>query len=538
MPVKLTLSFWAPLLLCWGCRGYLRVCYYTNWSQFHPGPSRFLPGHVDPTLCTHIVFAFAEVRGTGIETTEFNDAQMYRRLAALKDGHPKLKVLLSVGGWRAGGAQFSALVASEDTMIDFVNNVIAFLRRYNLDGLDVDWEYPGDLQRGSEPADRMRYTRLLQLMRAGFGEEAEETGRDRLLLTAAVAAEIALARQYYQIPQIARSVDFINVMAYDFHGQWDLTNGARHHAALYPDTHAAVQGWLREGFPSEKLVLGTAAFARTFTLTARPTGTGVGQPAINVGLPSNFSDTEGLLTYQEICELLQTGGWQRVWLPEQQAPVAYGNLTGGQWGWAGYDDVESITAKANYIRENHLAGAMLWTMGHDDFNDHCGYGPWPLLTTIKNLLPEDNTTYPPESPPTFATLGPQTTSTISPPNPFGNNSTRWLPPLPRPTGEAESPEGRGKSPGRTTVLPGVYTPLPATPDLGSGYRQCNISDTFGPSLRCTSHHGKTGSRTKFYLYCFNGFFAIECSCLPGFFYNRCLQACDADSNFLACPFRY
>jgi hypothetical protein len=64
--------------------------------------------------------------------------------------------------------------------------------------------------------------------------------------------------------------------------------------------HTAVQGWLREGFPKEKLVLGIAAFARTFTMVAQPTGTGVGQPVLNIGVPGNFSDTEGLLTYQEV----------------------------------------------------------------------------------------------------------------------------------------------------------------------------------------------------------------------------------------------
>ena len=61
-----------------------------------------------------------------------------------------------------------------------------------------------------------------------------------------------------------------------------------------------MQGWLQEGFPPEKLVLGTAGFARTFTLASRPRGTGVGQAVITVGVPGNFSDTEGLLTYQEV----------------------------------------------------------------------------------------------------------------------------------------------------------------------------------------------------------------------------------------------
>ncbi|KAK7112967.1 hypothetical protein V1264_012337 [Littorina saxatilis] len=223
------------LLLAEGCVGYIRVCYYTNWSQFRPSPTPFTPEDIDPSLCSHIIFAFGDLQGTRIETTEFNDEELYKRLVELKKSNPKLRVMLSVGGWLAGGRQFSSLVTSDDSMLEFVNNAIAYLRRFNLDGLDVDWEYPGDTQRDSEAADRIRFTRLLQLLRSGFEEEAEQTGNDRLLLSSAVIAEIDLSRQYYQIPQISRSVDFINLMAYDFHGQWDLGNGARHHSALYPE---------------------------------------------------------------------------------------------------------------------------------------------------------------------------------------------------------------------------------------------------------------------------------------------------------------
>ncbi|PVD38778.1 hypothetical protein C0Q70_01401 [Pomacea canaliculata] len=153
------------------------------------------------------------------------------------------------------------------------------------------------------------------------------------------------ARVYLRLTCVDRWVDYANLMAYDFHGQWDLASGARHHAALFPEVHDSVQGWLQEGFPAEKLVLGTAAFARTFSLATRPRGTGVGQRAVSIGVPGNFSDTEGLLTYQEICHLLKSGQWQRVWLEEQQAPVAFGNVSGGRWVWAGYDDQESLMAK-------------------------------------------------------------------------------------------------------------------------------------------------------------------------------------------------
>ncbi|XP_025112466.1 LOW QUALITY PROTEIN: chitinase-3-like protein 1 [Pomacea canaliculata] len=373
----------------------------------------------------------------------------------------------------------------------------------------------------------------------GLRRRLKQTGGPRLLLTAAVYGEVEPSRTYYQIPHIARWVDYANLMAYDFHGQWDLASGARHHAALFPEVHDSVQGWLQEGFPAEKLVLGTAAFARTFSLATRPRGTGVGQRAVSIGVPGNFSDTEGLLTYQEICHLLKSGQWQRVWLEEQQAPVAFGNVSGGRWVWAGYDDQESLMAKTNYIRQNELAGVMLWSMTDDDFNNHCGDGAWPLMSVLQQQLPDNRS-------PSKTSHVTDTSSICLHHNHHDNHdclavtipydTTRWTAPD-RARADRTLPTEHTH---QTSEVVRPTTPAAAAvaPEGEDGYRQCRVSDTFGPALQCSSHHGKPGFRRKVYLYCFEGFFAVECSCLSGFFYNRCIRSCDTDNNFLACPFSY
>jgi len=80
---------------------------------------------------------------------------------ALKKSNPRLKVLLAVGGWRAGSAPFVAIVDSASTRRTFANNAAKFVRQHGFDGLDVDWEFPGS--RGSGPEHKALFTQLLKV---------------------------------------------------------------------------------------------------------------------------------------------------------------------------------------------------------------------------------------------------------------------------------------------------------------------------------------------------------------------------------------
>ena len=75
------------------------VCYYTNWSQYRYGAGKFLPENIDPHLCTHIVYAFAQIDDAThqVKNYEWNDDVMIKRVMALKAVNPDLKVICSVG---------------------------------------------------------------------------------------------------------------------------------------------------------------------------------------------------------------------------------------------------------------------------------------------------------------------------------------------------------------------------------------------------------------------------------------------------------
>jgi chitinase len=66
----------SDLLFGWSDAEFRRVCYFTNWSQYRSGAAKFLPENIDPTLCSHIIYAFAKLSGNQLTTIEWNDEDL------------------------------------------------------------------------------------------------------------------------------------------------------------------------------------------------------------------------------------------------------------------------------------------------------------------------------------------------------------------------------------------------------------------------------------------------------------------------------
>lgn len=300
----------------------------------------------------------------------------FNQLKKLKAKNPGLKVLISLGGW-TWSKEFSDVALTDAARKKFVSSCIDIYINGNLpvtdgaggpgaaagvfDGIDIDWEYPaseGNTGNIVRPEDTRNFTLLLEEFR-------RQLGSGKLLTAALPAAPAKIAK--LEVANIARSLDLMNVMTYDFRGAWAATGPTNFHANLYPDPASpgaedktwsidtAINSYLGAGAPAAKLIVGLPFYGRGWT------GVGSGNNGLYQGAtgPATGSVEPGIEDYKV--------------LVGRPGTVYRHPVTKQMWKFDGstfwsYDDPQQITDKTAYIRQKGLGGGMAWALDGDDAN--------------------------------------------------------------------------------------------------------------------------------------------------------------------------
>lgn len=343
--------------------------YYASWSAY----SGYTPLSIPADKLTAVNYAFAKI-GDDLKIAlgdPYIDEANFAKLKELKNAYPHLKTLISIGGWNDSG-KFSDVALTEASRAAFADSVVAFIKQYGFNGVDIDWEYPvsGGLSTNiKRTADKTNFTLLLQKLREKLDAQSSIDGQKYLLTIAGGAGSFYAANT--ELSLIGKYVDYATIMTYDMHGTWDSYTDFN--APLYAPADTSpqykwsvdqsVKAWIAAGFSSSKLVVGMPFYGYIYNNVA---GGGT-------GLYKTFSGGSSISYDKVVSTYLSSSAYTRYFHTGAKVPWLFNGTT-----FISYEDETSIAEKSKYVVQNNLAGAAIWELSQNKGNQ--------LLNALVNNL--------------------------------------------------------------------------------------------------------------------------------------------------------
>ncbi|KAJ2059867.1 hypothetical protein GGI17_004140 [Coemansia sp. S146] len=359
--------------------------YYPSWKRAQSAT-------VDWSKYTHVNIAFSIPRQDGTFTFE-DDWVLPQMISQVRAGGAK--VLMSVGGW-TGSNFFSTIVKDNNARSTMISSMVNYVKSNGLDGIDIDWEYPGRLGDNcnifDEANDTPNFLKFLQDLRAAFDGAF---GVKQKLITLAVRVQPFDINGVpsKDVAAFAKVVDFANLMQYDINGGWNTKTGPnapfnfQQGEGLQVSFVSAIDAWVGAGFPANQLTAGIGFYGRSTIalqdMTKDPTNQYQPQAAV---VP--LGDSEDAPWYDACAGSTANSGvwqwkhlrdqgvltspataaapWVRQWDSVSQTPWLFNPSTKQ---FISYDDPQSLQIKVSYAASRGLAGAMVWSSNMDYNNE-------------------------------------------------------------------------------------------------------------------------------------------------------------------------
>lgn len=314
---------------------------------------------IDAKRLSHINYAFIDVKDNRAWLhNEKTDTVNFRKLNELKKINPDLKIMISIGGW-TWSKHFSDAVLTDTSTSNFAKSAVDIVSKYDLDGVDIDWEYPGMIGDSNvfRPQDRTGYISLFKNLREKLDVLSTQTHKKYFVSTAIGGSLEFLA--HTQMDETQKYLDYINLMSYDLDETYD--NFAAHHSNLFsppnkPYIYSAdmcIQNLKKVGVDPSKIVMGIPFYGKGKVV----------ESAVNHGLyqiPVRPMFGGGYTFLKD--SMVNKKGFVRYWDDVSKAPYLFNEE---KKIIIVYDDEESVKDKCDYIKKYNLGGAMFWTYFSD-----------------------------------------------------------------------------------------------------------------------------------------------------------------------------
>lgn len=396
--------------------GYRVTGYYTDWDQY---ARKYNATDIPVTHANTINYAFidADKQGNVILLDTNSDYKQLTTIGNLQRSYPYLQTFLSFGGWTKS-ANYSDLFTNPDARANFIKNAIAAMRETGFNGIDLDWEYPvsgtrivsgsSEIHVAGKPEDAANLAAFLTELRVALNVAEKQDGKKYYISIAAPAGSDKINAIKAADPtawgRVAKAIDYLNLMSYDFHGAFDYKEGSPYSIADYQaaikidprdptnadpllktyDVTTAVELYKSVGFTSKQIILGIPAYGRMENLATEPTTAnqyGLYQP-LAAGTPAGEYDdwqsgNTGIFDYKCIVDQTKCGGAGSSLLAGIKTLDAAARVdltTNAMMAFAyiptkkqfiSYDDAQSVKAKTQWAKQQGLGGVMFWTFSGD-----------------------------------------------------------------------------------------------------------------------------------------------------------------------------
>lgn len=320
---------------------------------YYAGPSYLLDSFQIDKL-DEIIFCFAHLKGNELHINNARDSVTLEKMVSLKKTNPKLRVVISMGGW-GGCATCSDVFSSKKNRKAFAKSVKRINKSFGSDGIDLDWEYPaieGFPSHRYQPEDKENFTMLVNQLRRKLGKKHE--------ISFASGGFTKYVDESIEWKKVMKKVNRVNLMSYDLVSGYSTVTG--NHTPLYSTPQQkesadnAITLMLKYGVPADKIVIGAAFYAKVWQ--------DVPDTAFGLYQPGKYKMGVSFRNFDK--QLSPDSGFVYHWDSIAQAPYIYNPE---QKIFATFDDKRSIELKTKYAIDKGLNGIMFWQLTDDRFRD-------------------------------------------------------------------------------------------------------------------------------------------------------------------------